>query len=431
MVSLGCAKNRVDAELMLGLLKQEGHEIVAEPGLAEVIIVNTCGFIEAAKQESIDAILEMAEFKREGCRALIVTGCLSQRYGKELAAEMPEADAILGLGQTDQIAQAVNKALLGEKTLNTSGAYRYVESVERVLSTGGPYAYLKISDGCSNRCSYCAIPSIRGPHLSRPMEEILREAKSLCAQGVKELVLVAQDSTRYGIDLYGEAKLEELLCRLCALPETTWIRVLYCYPDMLSDSLLQLMHDEPKICAYLDIPLQHVHDRILKEMNRHGGHALIDALYHRIRALGGFALRSTVICGFPGESDEEFEFLLQYLKEQPFDRLGAFAYSQEEGTEAGEREDQLPPKLRKTRAGRLMRQQKAISKAFNRSRVGSEVEVLIEGEELGLYFGRSRWEAPEIDGLIYIELAEGLRIGDIVRVKLTQAKEYDMLGVLA
>jgi ribosomal protein S12 methylthiotransferase len=431
MVSLGCAKNRVDAELMLGLLKREGHEIVAEPSLAEVIIVNTCGFIEAAKQESIDAILEMADYKREGCRALIVTGCLSQRYGEELAAEMPEADAILGLGQTEGIAEAVRKALLGEKTLNTSGAYRYAESAERVLSTGGPYAYLKVSDGCSNRCSYCAIPSIRGPHRSRPMEEILREAKSLCAQGVKELVLVAQDTTRYGIDLYGEPRLEELLRALCALPETTWIRVLYCYPDMLSDSLLLLMRDEPKICPYLDIPLQHLHDKVLHEMNRHGGHELIDGLLRKIRGLGGFALRSTVICGFPGESDEEFEFMLRSLKEQPIDRLGAFAYSQEEGTGAGLREDQVPVKLRKSRAGRVMRQQKAISRAFNRARVGSEVEVLIEGEELGLYFGRSRWEAPEIDGLIYIELAEGLRIGDIVRVKLTKAKEYDMLGVLA
>ncbi len=431
MVALGCAKNRVDGELMLGRLRQAGYTVVSDPTQAEVILVNTCGFIEDAKQESIDAILEMAEHKKNRCRALIVTGCLAQRYGKELLEEMPEADAVLGIGEIEDIAGAVGRVLEGQRLLKTDRPYCYPEEGERLLTTPGTYAYVKIADGCSNRCAYCAIPAIRGPLLSRPMEEIVKETASLCKQGVKEIVLVAQDTTRYGEDLYGKPCLPELLRRLSALPETTWLRVLYCYPDNTSDELLQLMHDDPKICPYIDIPLQHVNDKVLKEMNRRGDHALIDSLYHKIRNLGGFALRTTMLVGFPGETEEEFRELLEYTKTHPFDRLGAFAYSKEEGTPAAKRRDQVPLRNRRGRANRLMRQQRPISRAFNQSRVGSVVDVLVEEEEMGLYIGRSQWEAPESDGRIYIEMAEGLRAGDIVPVKLTKALDYDMMGVLA
>lgn len=431
MVSLGCAKNRVDGELMLGRLKDKGYELVSDPAQAEVILVNTCGFIEEAKQESIDAIFEMAEYKKDRCRALIVTGCLSQRYGKELLEQMPEADAFLGIGEIENIDQAVEQALAGKRFLDNQRAYCYPEQEKRVLTTPGHYAYVKIAEGCSNRCAYCAIPYIRGPLLSRPMENIEQEVRQLCAAGVQEINLVAQDTTRYGEDLYGKPQLPELLRRLSALPETRWLRVLYCYPDNTSDELLQLMHDDPKICSYIDIPLQHVHDKVLREMNRRGDHALIDRLYHRIRELGGFALRTTMIAGFPGETEEEFRYLLDYVKTHPFDRLGAFAYSREEGTPAAARKDQVPLRNRRGRANRLMRQQRPISRAFNQARVGSVVDVLVEEEEMGLYVGRSQWEAPETDGRIYIELAENLQPGQIVPVRLTKALDYDMMGVLA
>ncbi len=429
MVSLGCAKNRVDGELMLGRLKEKGYPIVSDPARAEVILVNTCGFIEEAKQESIDAIFEMAEHKKDACRALIVTGCLSQRYGKELIEDMPEADAVLGIGEIEKIDQIIEQVLSGKRILETDLPYCYPEQTPRLLTTPAQYAYVKIADGCSNRCAYCAIPYIRGPLISRKMEDIVREVDELCRAGVKEIDLVAQDTTRYGEDIYGRPMLVELLKRLSALPSTTWLRVLYCYPDNTTDELLQLMHDDPKICAYIDIPLQHVHDRLLKEMNRRGDHALIDHLYHRIRDLGGFALRTTMIAGFPSETEEEFRYLLDYLKTHPFDRLGAFAYSREEGTPAAARKDQVPLRNRRGRANRIMRQQRPISRAFNLSRVGSVVDVLVEEEEMGLYIGRSQWEAPETDGRIYIELAENLAIGQILPVRLTKALDYDMMGV--
>ena len=430
MVSLGCAKNRVDAELMLGVLLSDGFELETDPAKADAIIVNTCGFIEAAKQESIDTILEMAEYKQDHLKALIVTGCLSKRYAKELPAEMPEVDAFLGIGEVEKIAQVVRKCMAGERIVDADEEFHYLEDVHRVLTTPGYTAYVKIAEGCNNRCAFCAIPAIRGNYISRSMENIEREVKDLAAQGVKEIVLIAQDTSYYGLDLYHKPMLAELLERVAAVEGVRWVRALYCYPERIDDELLRVMKENPKVCPYLDIPLQHINDKVLREMHRRTDGKAIRDLYGRIRKLGGFALRTTLIAGFPGETEEEFAELLEFIKTCPFDRLGAFAYSEEEGTPAAAREDQVPLRVRRSREGKIMREQKKISRAFNESRVGSECEVLVEGqEENGLYYGRSQWEAPETDGKVYIKLADGLEPGQFVRVRITDAQDYDVTGV--
>ena len=430
MVSLGCAKNRVDAELMLGVLLSDGFELETDPAKADAIIVNTCGFIEAAKQESIDTILEMAEYKQDHLKALIVTGCLSKRYAKELPAEMPEVDAFLGIGEVEKIAQVVRKCMAGERIVDADEGFHYLEVVHRVLTTPGYTAYVKIAEGCNNRCAFCAIPAIRGNYISRSMENIEREVKDLAAQGVKEIVLIAQDTSYYGLDLYHKPMLAELLERVAAVEGVHWVRALYCYPERIDDELLRVMKENPKVCPYLDIPLQHINDKVLREMHRRTDGKAIRDLYGRIRKLGGFALRTTLIAGFPGETEEEFAELLEFIKTCPFDRLGAFAYSEEEGTPAAAREDQVPLRVRRSREGKIMREQKKISRAFNESRVGSECEVLVEGqEENGLYYGRSQWEAPETDGKVYIKLADGLEPGQFVRVRITDAQDYDVTGV--
>ena len=430
MVSLGCAKNRVDAELMLGVLLSDGFELETDPAKADAIIVNTCGFIEAAKQESIDTILEMAEYKQDHLKALIVTGCLSKRYAKELPAEMPEVDAFLGIGEVEKIAQVVRKCMAGERIVDADEGFHYLEDVHRVLTRPGYTAYVKIAEGCNNRCAFCAIPAIRGNYISRSMENIEREVKDLAAQGVKEIVLIAQDTSYYGVDLYHKPMLAELLERVAAVEGVHWVRALYCYPERIDDELLRVMKENPKVCPYLDIPLQHINDKVLREMHRRTDGKAIRDLYGRIRKLGGFALRTTLIAGFPGETEEEFAELLEFIKTYPFDRLGAFAYSEEEGTPAAAREDQVPLRVRRSREGKIMREQKKISRAFNESRVGSECEVLVEGqEENGLYYGRSQWEAPETDGKVYIKLADGLEPGQFVRVRITDAQDYDVTGV--
>lgn len=430
MVSLGCAKNRVDAELMLGVLLSDGFELETDPAKADAIIVNTCGFIEAAKQESIDTILEMAEYKQDHLKALIVTGCLSKRYAKELPAEMPEVDAFLGIGEVEKIAQVVRKCMAGERIVDADEGFHYLEDVHRVLTTPGYTAYVKIAEGCNNRCAFCAIPAIRGNYISRSMENIEREVKDLAAQGVKEIVLIAQDTSYYGLDLYHKPMLAELLERVAAVEGVHWVRALYCYPERIDDELLRVMKENPKVCPYLDIPLQHINDKVLREMHRRTDGKAIRDLYGRIRRLGGFALRTTLIAGFPGETEEEFAELLEFIKTCPFDRLGAFAYSEEEGTPAAAREDKVPLRVRRSREGKIMREQKKISRAFNESRVGSECEVLVEGqEENGLYYGRSQWEAPETDGKVYIKLADGLEPGQFVRVRITDAQDYDVTGV--
>lgn len=430
MVSLGCAKNRVDAELMLGVLVQEGFELESDPAKADAIIVNTCGFIEAAKQESIDTILEMADYKNDNCKALIVTGCLSKRYKDDLPEGLPEVDAFLGIGEGEKIAQVVRECVAGKRIVDADAGFKYIEDVSRVLTTPGYTAYVKIADGCNNRCAFCAIPYIRGNYISRSMENIEREVKELAANGVKEIVLIAQDTTYYGKDLYHKPMLAELLERVAAVEGIHWVRALYCYPELIDDELLRVMKENPKVCPYLDIPLQHINDKVLKEMNRRGDSKLIRGLYKKIRDLGGFALRTTMIAGFPGETEEEFNELQDFVKECPFDRLGVFAYSEEEGTPAGVREDQVPMRTRKSREGKIMRAQKKISKAFNKSRIGSICEVLVEGQEdSGLYYGRSQWEAPETDGKVYIKLADSLEIGSFINVQIVDAEDYDVTGV--
>ena len=430
MVSLGCAKNRVDAELMLGVLVREGFELESDPAKADAIIVNTCGFIEAAKQESIDTILEMADYKNDNCKALIVTGCLSKRYKDDLPEGLPEVDAFLGIGEGEKIAQVIRECMEGKRIVDADAGFKYIEDVSRVLTTPGYTAYVKIADGCNNRCAFCAIPYIRGNYVSRSMENIEREVRELAANGVKEIVLIAQDTTYYGKDLYHKPMLAELLKRVADIEGIHWVRALYCYPELISDELLAVMKENPKICPYLDIPLQHINDKVLKEMNRRGDGTLIRNLYKKIRALGGFALRTTMIAGFPGETEEEFDELQAFVKDYPFDRLGVFAYSEEEGTPAGVREDQVPMRVRKSREGKIMRAQKKISKAFNKSRIGSVCEVLVEGQEdSGLYYGRSMWEAPETDGKVYIKLADNLEIGSFVNVEIVDAEDYDVTGV--
>ena len=432
MVSLGCAKNRVDAELMLGVLVNEGFELESDPAKADAIIVNTCGFIEAAKQESIDTILEMADYKNDNCKALIVTGCLSKRYKDDLPEGLPEVDAFLGIGEGEKIAQVIRECMEGKRIVDADAGFKYIEDVSRVLTTPGYTAYVKIADGCNNRCAFCAIPYIRGNYISRSMENIEREVRELAANGVKEIVLIAQDTTYYGKDLYHKPMLAELLKRVADIEGIHWVRALYCYPELISDELLTVMKENPKVCPYLDIPLQHINDKVLKEMNRRGDSKLIRDLYQKIRSLGGFALRTTMIAGFPGETEEEFNELQEFVQECPFDRLGVFAYSEEEGTPAGIREDQVPMRTRKSREGKIMRAQKKISKAFNKSRIGSICEVLVEGQEdNGLYYGRSQWEAPETDGKVYIKLADGLEIGSFVNVEIVDAEDYDVTGVLA
>ena len=432
MVSLGCAKNRVDSEVILGTLKEAGYEIVSDPAEAEIIFVNTCGFIEPAKEESIEAIFEMAKYKEKGrLQKLFVTGCLAQRYIDDLYREMPEVDGFMGVADYTRLLEMMQEAEAGGRPRYVCDGERFFHA-ERVLTTPAYSAYVKISDGCDNRCSYCAIPLIRGPYHSRPFDSIVEECRELAARGVTEITLIAQDTSRYGNDFpEGKLLLPELLEAVSAIEGVHWVRALYCYPELIDDELLAVMKEEPKVCSYLDIPLQHINDKVLREMNRRGDGALIRGLYRKIRGLGGFALRTTLIAGFPGETEEEFQELLQFVQACPFDRLGVFAYSEEEGTPAAARQDQVPMRVRKAREGKIMRAQQKISRAFNESRIGSVCEVLVEGrEENGLYYGRSQWEAPETDGKVYIKLAEGLQEGSFVRVRITDAQDYDITGVL-
>lgn len=419
MVSLGCAKNRVDAELMLGVLAREGFELESDPEKADAIIVNTCGFIEAAKQESIDAILEMAEYKKKNCKALIVTGCLSKRYAKELPPELPEVDAFLGIGETDKIAQVVRACAAGAHIVEADAGFCYLENVDRVLTTPGYTAYVKIADGCNNRCAFCAIPYIRGNYVSRTMENIEREVRALAEKGVREIVLVAQDTTYYGKDLYHKPMLAELLRRVAAVEGVHWVRALYCYPELIDDELLAVMKEEPKVCSYLDIPLQHINDKVLREMNRRGDGALIRGLYRKIRDLGGFALRTTLIAGFPGETEEEFAETMAFIRKCGFAAMHVFPYSRRPGTVA----DRLPGQL--THAVKNARAREAHGAALEMQRdylagcVGSVQSVLFETESDGYSFGH----APN-----YTEVrVEGTGLRGLVKLVKISAAEGQML----
>lgn len=433
MVSLGCEKNRVDAEIMMAALEKAGFVLKDDAALADVAIVNTCGFIEAAKQESIEEILELARLKEEGkIRALVVTGCMAERYREEIRRELPEADAVVGIGANGEIAEIVRQTLEGEKPEIFLEKERLPLEGDRVCSTPSYFAYLKIAEGCDNRCSYCAIPLIRGRYRSRTMESIVAEAEKLAAAGAKELILIAQDTTRYGKDLYGRYALPELLEKLCAIEGPRWIRLLYCYPDAITDELLDVIAREKKIVKYIDLPLQHCSQRVLRAMRRAGSREELTALIRKMRErIPGLVLRTTMIAGFPGETQEDFDELCAFADEIGFERLGCFAYSQEEGTPAAELPDQLPKEEKERRRDILMEQQSLAMQRWGESRVGMTVDVLVEGFDryAECWFGRSAADAPDVDGKIFFP-ASGRRprFGEFRKVKITDCMDCDLIG---
>ena len=434
MVSLGCPKNQVDAEKMLACLKNGGLEITPAEAEADAIIINTCGFIESAKAEAIENILEAARYKEDGsCKALVVTGCLAERYRDDITEEIPEVDVCVGLGSNSKIAEIVKKAIEGEKQ-NYYGEKTDLDlNGERILG-GMPYtAYLKIGDGCDNCCSYCAIPKIRGRMRSRTIEDCVAEAKVLAKGGVTELIVVAQDTTAYGTDLYGEPKLAELLTELCKVNGLHWIRTLYTYPEKITDRLLEVIAKEEKLVNYLDIPIQHINDDILKKMNRKGDKKCVSSVIDRIRAkIPDVTLRTTLITGFPSETEEQFSELAEFVKEKRFDKLGCFTYSPEEGTAAALMEDQIDEQVKQDRCDNIMEMQTLISASRNEEKIGQVTEVLIEGwdDYIKCYFGRAPWDAPEIDGKVFFMAHKPLKIGQYVKVKINDCLDYDLLGEL-
>lgn len=430
MVSLGCSKNQVDAERLLARIEKGGYEICADASQCDVVIVNTCGFIEDAKRESIETILEFAQLKTSGTlRALVVTGCLAERYREQVAAEIPEADVVLGIGCNADILGAIEKALHGEKTVAFGEKEALSLEGERVLANEPYFAYLKVAEGCDNRCSYCAIPLIRGRFRSRPMENIVAEAERLVARGVTELNVVAQDTTRYGEDLYGQLALPELLEKLCRVDGVRWVRMLYCYPDRITDRLLDVMAREEKIVKYMDIPIQHVSGRILSLMNRRGDAESLAALMEKIRArVPSVVLRTTLITGFPTETQGEFEQLCEFVQRVRFERLGCFAYSVEEDTPAALMDGQLDEEEKRRRAQIVMEQQYGVMEAFNRSQIGRRLTVAVEGREGRLWYGRSYMDAPDIDSRVYFSGHGPYRSGDYVEVEIDGVEGYDLKG---
>lgn len=430
MVSLGCAKNQTDAETMLGILKKDGNMIVDNPEAADVIIVNTCGFIEQAKQESIDNILEMAEFKKGRCKLLIATGCLAERYHDEMLKELPELDAVVGTGDYVKIAEVIKAAFSGDKpVLYGHSDYTPPEGLPRILSTPSYTAYVKIADGCDNNCTYCAIPMIRGKFRSRKIEDIVKEAEELADQGVKEIILIAQDTTRYGKDIYGRYSLDKLLAELCKIEKLSWIRVHYFYTEAVTEELVKVMAENDKICNYIDMPIQHINNRVLKRMARRTNR---DEIIEKIAMIRKYmpesTIRTSIIVGFPGETDEEFEELYDFIKEIRFDRMGVFTYSQEEDTPAADFEDQIDENIKEERRERLMELQQRISLEENQKKIGNILEVIIEGydEENYMYFGRSRGDSIGIDSRVYVAAEDELNPGDIVKVEVIDASEYDL-----
>lgn len=433
MVSLGCNKNQVDAERMLYKIKEAGYQLVADAALSDIVIVNTCGFIESAKQEAIETILEFGKLKEEGrIKKIIVTGCLAERYKEEVAELLPEADAVIGLGCNDDILNVIDKVLANERPLEFANKLCLPMEGGRVQTTLPFYSYLKVAEGCSNCCTYCAIPAIRGKYRSVPMEKLIEEAKGLAEHGVKELNIIAQDSTRYGEDLYGECKLPELLTELCKIDKLKWIRILYCYPERITDKLLDVIAKEDKIVKYIDVPIQHCCEDILKKMNREGNEEYLRALMTKIREkVPNVTIRTTLITGFPSETEEQFNQLADFVKDMRFDRLGCFPYSQEEGTKAAEMPDQLDEETKQHRADVLMEQQQIIMAQNNEKMIGKTIEVVTEGfDRYGeCYFGRSAADAPDIDGKIFFRSPERkLTSGSFVKVNITETLDYDLIG---
>ena len=434
-ISLGCDKNLVDSEVMLGLLDKKGYQIVDSEEDADIIVVNTCCFIHDAKEESIQTILEMAEYKKEGkLKALIVTGCLAQRYQQEIIDEIPEVDAVLGTTSYDHIVEAVEEALAGNGhvVLEDVDALPDVKE-KRLVTTGGHYAYMKIAEGCDKHCTYCIIPKLRGNYRRVPMEKLLAEAKDLADQGVKELILVAQETTVYGKDLYGEKSLHKLLRELCKISGIQWIRILYCYPEEIYDELIQTIKEENKVCHYLDLPIQHASDVVLKRMGRRTSKAQLVEIIEKLRKeIPDISLRTTLITGFPGETQEQHEELKDFVDEMEFDRLGVFTYSPEEDTPAATMTEQIPEEVKEDRQAELMELQQEIAFDLAEDMVGREVLVMIEGKvaDENAYVGRTYKDAPNVDGLIFINTDEELMSGDFARVRVTGALEYDLIGEL-
>ena len=435
-ISLGCDKNLADSEEMLGLLTARGHEIVDDETQADAIVINTCCFIKDAKEESVETILEMAEYKKTGsCHALVVTGCMAQRYQKEIIEEVPEVDAVLGTTSYGDIVKALEEAVAG----NHFEEFRDIDYLpdtgsKRVLTTGEHFGYLKIAEGCDKHCTYCIIPKLRGKFRSVPMERLIAQAEDMAEQGVKELILVAQETTVYGKDLYGKKSLHILLKKLCGIKGIRWIRVLYCYPEEIYDELIETIRDEKKICHYLDIPIQHASDRILKRMGRRTSkQELIDIVGKLRKEIPDIVLRTTLITGFPGETEEDHEELKEFVDEMEFDRLGVFTYSPEENTPAAEMADQVPEEVKEERRDELMELQQEISYDKGQDRIGQELLVMIEGKvaDESAYIGRTYGDAPKVDGYIFVQTGELLMTGDFAKVRVTGALEYDLIGVLS
>lgn len=441
-ISLGCDKNLVDSEKMLGLLESRGHTFTDEETEAEAIVVNTCCFIGDAKEESIQTIIQMGRMKTEGrCRLLLVTGCLAQRYREELLAELPEVDGILGTASWQEIGELIDQAADCEKNESDREKPQLFHDLTelprteagRVVTTGGHYAYLKIAEGCDKHCTYCIIPKIRGNYRSVPMEELLAEAGQLAEKGVKELILVAQETTLYGVDLYGEKTLPELLRRLCEIPGIYWIRILYCYPEEITEELIQVMKEEPKICHYLDIPIQHSADGILKRMGRRTSQEDLRRIIGRLRSeIPDIALRTTLIAGFPGETARDHHQLMEFVDEMEFDRLGVFSYSPEEGTPAAEMPDQISDEQKDAWRDEIMELQQENSFEQGQEMIGRELYVMIEGKvaDEPAYVARTYMDAPGVDGYLFVQTGEALATGDFVRVRVTGSQEYDLIGEL-
>lgn len=433
MISLGCAKNQVNAEQMLFLLRVAGYEILPDPDGADLVIINTCGFIEDAKAEAIDNILAMGELKKEGrIGKILVTGCLAQRYQMEIVQEMPEVDGVLGTGSYYDIVSAVGKVLAGELVSEFGDINAPQPEPQRILTTPEHYAYLRIAEGCDNHCAFCIIPQLRGRYRSRPMEELLKEAQDLADSGVKELIVIAQDTSRYGIDLYGERKLAELLQKLCAIDGFVWVRVHYLYPDEMSEELIDVLANEPKIVKYLDIPIQHIDDGILKKMNRRGNSKYLKALLTKLRdRIPGLVLRTSLITGLPGEGEKEFEALCDFLREYKLERVGAFAFSPEEGTRAA-RMEYPDAEVARQRADVVEEIQSRIMDEWNESMMGKKLQVLCEGYDADeeCWYGRTFADSPDIDGRILFDSEEELTPGDFVTVEVTDACDGELIGVM-
>lgn len=434
MVSLGCSKNQVDGEVLLASLQDAGFTLCNDVEQADAVIVNTCGFIESAKQESIGEILDLAQRKKEGkLRAIVVTGCMAERYQEEIRREMPEVDGVVGIGANQQIAEVLTRVLGGQITELFPQKLDLPLSGRRVLSTPRHYAYLKVSEGCDNRCTYCAIPLIRGRFRSRTLESVVQEAKELAAQGVRELMVIAQDTTRFGEDLYGKLMLPELLRQLCQIEGIHWIRLLYCYPNRITDELLEVMAQEEKILKYMDLPLQHCSKRVLRAMNRGGDPDSLLALIEKMRrAVPGLVLRTTFIAGFPGETPEEFEEMAEFARTVRFDRMGCFAYSQEEDTPAATFDGQISEEEKQRRVNLIMEAQMRIMEELGREQIGQEIEVLVEGYDAdsGMFYGRGEADSPDIDGCVLFTASSSPQPGSFVRVRVEDCVECDRIGVL-